>query len=280
MIASRSFQLAVLFLALFIASPASADTAFTRIAKSSDGVARALQLAIVSYASAKEEGTTVDLISAVHIGDAAYYQDLNERFRGYDALLYELVAPEGTVIEPGAKPKGALSSGQAAMGRALELDFQLSEIDYSPKNFVHADLSPKEMAASMREREESAYSMFWSIVYASIRQQRKDPLGLGEMNKIGQVAGTNSDNRFKLLMAFEFADLGTFEDLFGEDSNNTLIGARNQKAMDVLEREIGLGKRNIGIFYGAAHMPDFEERLAKLGFEPVEIDWVDAWLLD
>ena len=44
---------------------------------------------------------TVDLIGAVHIGDIAYYDELNKQFTQYDALLYELVAPPGTVVERG-----------------------------------------------------------------------------------------------------------------------------------------------------------------------------------
>ena len=70
----------------------------------------AMQTAIVRYVPAKDvvEGKRpdsypmyVDLVGAVHIGDKSYYQDLNRRFRKYDAVLYELVAPEGTQVPLG-----------------------------------------------------------------------------------------------------------------------------------------------------------------------------------
>ena len=67
---------------------------------------------------------TVALIGAVHIGDVAYYRQLNEYFKQYDALLYELVAPAGTVVPRGrgtsnAHPVGLLQNG---IKRLLELE--------------------------------------------------------------------------------------------------------------------------------------------------------------
>ncbi len=32
-----------------------------------------------------------------HIGEKEYYEALNKRFEGYDVVLYELVAPAGTL---------------------------------------------------------------------------------------------------------------------------------------------------------------------------------------
>ena len=60
-----------------------------------------------------------------------------------------------------------------------------------------------------------------------------------------------------------------------------IIDARNQKAMDVLAEQIALGKKRIGIFYGAAHLPDFERRLLEDDkFVRVETRWITAWDLD
>ena len=73
----------------------------------------ALETAVVSYhaqqASGRPEpnGITVDLIGAVHIGEASYYAELNRLFDNYDVLLYELVAAEGTVVPLGGKRESA-----------------------------------------------------------------------------------------------------------------------------------------------------------------------------
>jgi hypothetical protein len=45
----------------------------------------------------------------------------------------------------------------------------------------------------------------------------------------------------------------------------------------VLEDEIKRGRRKLGIFYGAGHMPDFERRLEVLGFKKSHEHWLVAW---
>ena len=48
--------------------------------------------------------------------------------------------------------------------------------------------------------------------------------------------------------------------------------------MKVLQKEIAAGKKKVAIFYGAAHMPDFEQRLtADFGLRKTKQVWVDAW---
>ena len=64
----------------------------------------ALDTAVVTYeSSAAGEPITVDLIGAVHMGEASYYHELNRLFDGYEVVLYELVAPEGTTVPLGGK---------------------------------------------------------------------------------------------------------------------------------------------------------------------------------
>lgn len=48
-----------------------------------------LQTAVASYRNAR--GVVVDLVGAVHVGDEAYYKGLNERFKNYEVVLYEMV---------------------------------------------------------------------------------------------------------------------------------------------------------------------------------------------
>ena len=69
-------------------------------------------------------------------------------------------------------------------------------------------------------------------------------------------------------------------DALGGENGSALIQARNERAMAVFDKQRSEGRRRIGIFYGAAHMPDFENRLRQRGFEPDETRWFDAWLLN
>ena len=50
--------------------------------------------------------------------------------------------------------------------------------------------------------------------------------------------------------------------------------------MDVLQRELERGSKRLGIFYGAAHMPDFERRLVlDFGLKKAGVEWRTAWNL-
>ena len=47
----------------------------------------------------------------------------------------------------------------------------------------------------------------------------------------------------------------------GATLGRILVGNRNAAAMRVFQKELTRGRKRIGIFYGGAHMPDFERRL-------------------
>ena len=67
----------------------------------------------------------------------------------------------------------------------------------------------------------------------------------------------------------------------GATINTILIADRNKAALQVLQKELVKGHKRIGIFYGAAHMPDFEKRLRlEYGFKQKSHLWVTAWDLD
>ena len=281
---ARTIQVAIGLLALLAATAifAESSTTFARIAEDDQNRATALQLAVVTYVPRDEHlGLSVDLVGAIHIGDPAYYEQLNELFETYDVLLYELVAPEGAIVSQRvAERKGILSTTQVGLTKLLDLSFQLDKINYDRANFVHADLSPTELKQSMEDRGESLYVYFWRLFYASVDTYAKDPLGWNDMQKISNVLSTGQDDSLKTLIAYEMTDMGQIQDVLGEDSGSAVIGARNQRAIDVLQREVEAGAKRIGIFYGVAHMPDLEERLLdQVGLVYEETSWVDAWLL-
>jgi hypothetical protein len=275
------------FFALFALLPALAvageDTTFARVLEDDQQRPLALQLAIASYVPRNgDRSVRVDLVGAIHIGDQTYYSDLNERFEQYDALLYELIAPKDAVItRDDSEPKSIISSTQVTMKNLLSLSFQLDEIDYGAANFVHADLSPKEFSQSMDERGESLYVYFWRLFYASMNQYGQDPLGLKDMKKLTAMMSSDSDNSIKVMLAYEMIDLDTHRDILGNDADSSIIGARNQRAVDVLKETLQSGKKRVGIFYGVAHMSDMEDRIIdQLDLVYLDTTWVDAWRLD
>ena len=270
---------------------AVAEVGFLRLTRDERGEPVALETSVVHYREKRPDRAgrrplEVDLVGAVHVGSRAYYATLDHLFRDYDAVLYELVAPDNArVPKPGRKPSGAIGSAQQGLTSVLGLEFQLEQIDYAAPNFVHADLSPKEFDAAMARRGESWWTMFGRLMREGMKRAERDAargrgndIGLGDM--FGMLFGSGPERALRLrrMMAEQFTDMEVLTSAFGGEEGSTLITDRNAAALEVLREQIGKGRRRIAIFYGAAHMDDFDRRLkADFGFEPVETDWIEAW---
>ena len=133
-------------------------THFMRVKKSAKRKPLAFETSVTRYLAKNNDGDTVyvDLIGVVHIGERKYYEQLNDIFENYDSVLYELVAPEGTVIPKGgggrAEGFNPIASLQMGMQQMLGLEFQLEHINYEKNNFRHADMSPTEFLESMKKQ--------------------------------------------------------------------------------------------------------------------------------
>jgi len=226
----------------------------------------------------------VDLVSAVHLGSQSYYDTLDRLFVDYDAVLYELVAPPNARPKPGAKPAGAIGSAQQGLTQMLGLEFQLEAVDYTAANFVHADLSPKEFDAAMKKRGESWWSMFMKLMRegaARAEREGRQPGGdvsFGEMFGLLFGAGEARQVKLRRIMAEQFTDMEVLTATFGGEEGSTLITDRNAAALRVLRDQMAKGRKRIAIFYGAAHMDDFDRRLrADFGLQPRETVWLEAW---
>ncbi len=253
------------------------DLEFVRVLKEGKKP-QSLQTAVVTYRKPGDSDVEVTLVGAVHIGEATYYSALNQLFRTYDALLYEMVAdPEMGVPDPEERGVSPVSTIQVGMKDALELTFQLDEIDYKAKNFVHADMNPQEFFDSMEARKEGVFKMLLRSMGSGLAMQSS-----GKGSDIDLLAALVASDRPRA-MRRAFAEQmqmmeGQMAALTGEDGKSTLITERNAKAFEVLDKEIESGKKKLGIFYGAGHLKDMHERLTKdYGMQPVETKWMDAW---
>ncbi len=254
----------------------------------------ALEVAIVRYVAPKYANDYltnggpskvpeyVDLVGAIHVGDSVYYQKLNRRFRKYDALLYELVAPEGTVVERGrgtsnAHPLGAIQNGMKSM---LELEHQLEKIDYTRSNFVHADFSPSEFSKSMEDRDEGFFQLFCRMMGQGIAMQSQQAAEneSADLDIFAALFAQNRARMLKVAMAKQFASMESMLAGMSGPEGSTLITERNKRALEVLRKQQSAGKRKIGIFYGAGHLSDMHERLVEeFGLQPIGTVWLEAW---
>lgn len=264
---------------------------FIRV-KQTDELAK-LQTAMFRY---EKDGVQVDLIGAIHLADRQYYEFLNDHFKQYEVLLFEMVggenlggvanleaeaemAEEDDVQAPPEADDGkeenrlaGLTVLYSSMQELLGLEGQAAVIDYMAKNFVHADLTMDEFEALQDERGESLFSFMLMSGLAAERPEVEP----NAFRLLGGLLSGRSD-LVKLEMMETMAAGDTQIDAIAGE--NVIITDRNAKCMEVLDRQIAAGKKKIGIFYGAAHFPDLERRLQVQGFKRTFSKWVNAWVV-
>src|SRR6266568_2475580 len=89
------------------------DNKFLRFVDDGDGGGR-LEAAITTY---QKGDVKVHLVSAVHVGEKKYYDDLGKTFQGYDSLLYEMVKPKDAPVPGRARDPRAWSAPFSACSR-------------------------------------------------------------------------------------------------------------------------------------------------------------------
>ena len=258
---------------------------YIRLHESEEGAPLALQTNIVSFKGTKGpyKKVTVDLIGAIHVGDKSYYETLNTRFTKYEAVLYELVAPEGTRIPKGGHKEGfslhPISGLQNGMKSMLKLEHQLEQIDYTVENLVHADMTPEEFDASMKERNEGFSTLLYRSIGQGLATQGASDAP-SDLSLIAAFFSKDRDKKLKLLMAKQFAVQEGLPDVMSGPDGSAIITARNDKALGILKQQLKTGKKHVAVFYGAGHLRHMEEVLTSdFSMKRVSEEWVDAWQL-
>lgn len=259
-------------------APDKTPSSFVRFVRVGDG--GHFDTAVTTY---RKGDVQLTLFAAVHIADQACYDLLDDRFTACDALLYELVGPEDyrptKDRERGFNPISLLQNG---LKTSLGLAFQLDAVDYTAPNFVHADMTPEQFAASMKERGESLLSLMLDMALKGSKRQRERQEAGEEPHDFafdGDLvkAFRSGEGRHLLRMLFA-SQLEDLEGMVAGGKGSTLLEGRNEKCLEVLQREFAAGRKKLGIYYGAAHLPHMEQRLVKdLGFTKVGHEWLVAW---
>jgi len=260
------------------AEPTTAKTDFIRFVENDQGAS--LQTAIANYVS--PTGVIVDLIGAVHIADKKYFDELNQRFKRYDSVLYELV---GRPVEQRTEMKVAdgnaklqwLGQMQETMRKKLALESQLQCIDYKAPNFVHADMSTEGFLDTQKDKKENFLTLWMKAAIASSVTADPEKEEPSMMEFLAILMRDDNASELKLMVGREFDRVENL--MAGIESGNgtVIIGERNRHALEVLKKQIDAGKKHLAIFYGAAHLPDMEQRLLKQGYKLEKTEWLKAW---
>jgi hypothetical protein len=143
------------------------------------------------------------------------------------------------------------------------------------------------MAEAIRKRGDNAFTLFLSVAADMLRQQNlqeqkreaapakeEEP----EIDPLALLLDPDRAGKLKRMMAQQFEELESPEGGFGTTINTILVADRNKAALKVFQTELARGKKKIAIFYGAAHMPDFERRLQdEFGLKRAGEEWLTAW---
>jgi hypothetical protein len=239
-----------------------------------------LEAAIVTYKNA--DGVTVHLVSALHVAEKSFYDGLQKDFSKYDVLLYEMVKmKDAPPPQPGERSNSAVSSFQRFLKNSLDLDFQLDDIDYTKSNFVNADLDYETFSRLQDERGESIMGI---MLQSMLREWRRQLEGEGQqgpqpgmLELLVALKAPDRSRQLKLLLARQFDNIEDQMAGLTGPNGSVIITERNKAAMAGLKTAMADGKKNIGIFYGAGHMRDMEQRVLAMGFHPVSIEWRVGW---
>lgn len=224
------------------------------------------------------------LVGAVHVGEAAYYKELQTLLDTQDVVLFEGVKPSKEQAEKAAAAKAAAEqSGEevkkpeglyTVLGEMLGLEFQNSQISYKNPNWINSDLSWDEMNELNKQAPEGSASFdtvqqlmdpnsptakMMVTLLKSPLPGLKDALKVFFVSKLGDSGGetTGMDAGFQKIVLHE---------------RNKAVVAEFGK---VLERPEA--PKSIGILYGAAHHAEIEKSLMeKYGYKVAEIKWFSA----
>lgn len=263
---------------VFAAEPAVPEK--TKIIRFEEDPAKGAKLSTAIITLKNDKGQTVHLVGAIHIADKAYYARLMEIFSKYDALCFELIMPEDMKVPDKNRDRGGqmntVSVLQRFMKDNLGLQYQLDGIDYSAKNFVHADLSAEEFELLQAQNNESLIT----LLLRQIIHQMSDPNAAAASANVSLtdllLAMTSPDRADQLKLIFG-RSFGQIEEDVGVLQGTVLLTKRNEKAVAVAKKVLGEGKKEIGIFYGAAHLPGMMELLTADGFKVTDTQWLTAW---
>lgn len=192
----------------------------------------------------EKDGAKVTFISAIHIAPRAYYESLNKLFKSYEAVLYE-----GVLGYQEALKNNKVDSPWDVIALKLNLKTQLNSINYKATNFIHADLSFKEL----------------------LEKDKINKTDILDLQKMSQITAAFKQAPKDVLMKF-YRNIFKREEL----KNPLIITHRNVRCLEVLSKQLG-SKKNIAIFYGAAHFKDMKTRLEESGFKQTKTSWLTVF---
>mgnify|MGYP000592629042 CR=1 FL=1 len=280
-------RILLLILGVLTCFPLFAEGEFIRVERVQNGT-DCLQVAIKTYGVADEK--KVQLVGVSHVGTQKYYEGLQVILNRADVVLFEGVDGDRASFRQATAEQSPERSGlQVNLARALGLVFQLHHIDYEQEHFINSDLtstqllalfdgkempesSPaaqaqmEDLLAGMEQASVSGQAAAAALEFLEMRPGWSRAMRWGMVKMLGSVTGNVSEypglpEHLRTLM-------------------QVLIEKRNEKVMSDIHNQLEKlpAGGTVAVFYGAAHMHDFEQRIGtELEGQWIETLWETAF---
>lgn len=210
----------------------------------------------------EKSGQRVYLVGMMHIGDGSYYRDLKERMNApLSNGSKRLVLTEGVSDRNELLPRDfANGTTYAKLASALGLEAQTSLQASQPSDGqMDSRLMTRSSASGPLSTERNG--VVWQNADIDVSE-----LEASHQTLLVSLLGILSGGSIEEMLLADVGDATgeDLEDLF----KNGLIVTRNQGLMERFDA-MASGFSEIYIPWGAAHLPDVEERLAERGYHQV-----------
>ncbi|MCC5814130.1 MAG: hypothetical protein JJT78_05185 [Leptospira sp.] len=235
----------------------------------------------------EKQQNIVILVGVIHIGEEAYYTQIQDILNSCNQVFYEGIQWDDTFDKmqsfhselDGSLHFSGMDGGlsrvrelQMEYASALGLVYQNSVLQPST-HWVNADASFEEFSAMVNDYNERNLSLDKNSLDGDISEikdiktkKEKDQVKI--MNQRRSLAEENTNSSLRINHDEKYKD--TFE-LFVKKRNSLAMN----KIIPALET-----KQSVAMLYGAAHMPDFLNRLEKnWGYKIIKHRWISAWSL-
>lgn len=238
---------------------------------------------IPRYTFRGPDGQTVELTGVIHIAEKAYYDQLNEHLKQFDAVLFEMLV-DAEALKKFTRKGATLEEKAAAMKSPLShlyhlvahdilgMELQTETVDYSAANFVWADLTEAEFASLLKEKGHTLDSLLSSATGANVNLEKMAE----QMPKLKAMLPKGDPHAMKRMFAPMIGQLKLSE---SGPAQELILDQRNRRVMEVLDRELKAGRKSISIFFGSAHMKDLAKQLTARGWKKTDEKWINAWTI-
>lgn len=202
---------------------------------------------------------------------------------GEDAAADLTITNRDDIAPMSTSSEGGL---QSELANTLGLAFQLTALSYAEPNFRCSDMTMTQLAQAMSDRDLDVSDLEGALDATSLPAQLMKML-LRFVKMADEMLGGAIADICRLALIEILGNENMTQQAmqqFGEGFGDVIIGDRNQVVIDDLKRIIDNEDdvKSVAIYYGAAHMHDFVERLEEqLGYEPSgEAKWFTGMRVD